>query len=136
MWDIRSKGSNVLSEIPMKGESLDNRRDFRALFQTLVIILYYVLATPTLIFVLSPNATSDGHKVQVTLKFFSKFLWLWKRQDLVLRGGICPSWDGNPSCKVDRFGGESLIEGRHWESGMNWVGLLTDICRSPPAAVL
>lgn len=74
MWDKWSKGSNVPPEIPMKGESLDNRRDFRALFQTMVIILYYVLATPTLVFVLSPDATSDGHKIQVTLNFFSKFL--------------------------------------------------------------
>lgn len=136
MWDKWSKGSNVPPEIPMKGESSDNRRDFRALFQTMVIILYYVLATPTLVFVLSPDATSDGHKIQVTLNFFSKFLWLQKRQDLVLRGGICPSWDDNPSCKDDRFGGESLIEGRDWESGMNWFGLLTDIWPSPPAAVL
>lgn len=50
------------SEIPMKGEFSDNRRDCRVLFQIMVIIFYYVLAMPSLIFGLSPDAASDGCK--------------------------------------------------------------------------
>lgn len=53
---------NVSSEVFVRGEFSDSRNIFRALFQNIIIIFYHVLATPSLIFALSPDATSAGNK--------------------------------------------------------------------------